>query len=200
MKKKILKTSKNLLKVVTILSLSFLFVNCDKDDSPADLAPLQDPLPGFIVASGFDEETSNRVNREFFVEAGISFIPMINGKITAIVVKIPDANPNLRVTIWDNVTKSVIKTIFIDVPAANVEVIRQISSIDLIKDREYIVSFNTNDYYLRFKTNQNQISYPFLIGDIQINNVLLNNGTAQTLPGTKTFNTYYGDCSFKFQK
>ena len=124
MKTNFLKTRKNLLMLSLLVSLSLTLINCSKDDNPTPappvvLAPLQDPLPGFLTATGFNQATVNVTNSGDY-EFGYSFIPLVNGKMTAIVVKIPDSQLAMRVTIWDKVAGTVVRTETIYVPTAGV--------------------------------------------------------------------------------
>ena len=204
MKKNSLKIERFLLKLTLLLSLSLSITNCSKDDDPAPtppvvLAPLQDPLAGYLAASGFDQKTTNFING-FNYELGYSFIPLVNGKMTAIVVKIPDASLGMRVTVWDKVAGTAIRTETFDVPTANVEVTKPITALDLVKDKEYFITMNTNDWYKRSKTNDASVTYPFTVGDIKITSYSYKNGTAQVIPDTPASAFYSGDCSFKFQK
>ena len=204
MKINFLKTGRFLLKSALLLSLSLSVINCSKDDAPAPappavLAPLQDPLPGYLAASGFNQKITPSINGTDY-EDGYSFIPLVNGKMTAIVVKIPDARLGLRVTVWDKVAGTVIRTETVDVATAGVEVTKQITALDLVKDREYFITMNTNDYYEYSKTDNTAVTYPFIVGDIKITSYGNKYGTAQVMPLNQELRFYSGDCSFKFQK
>ena len=164
------------------------------------LAPLQNPLAGYLAASAFDQKTVNFINEPTNYEFGYSFIPLVNGKMTAIVVKIPDARLGMRITVWDKAAGTVIRTETIDVATAGVEVTKQITALDLIKDKEYILSMNSNDWYERSRTNEAAVTYPFTVGDIKVTSYSYRDGTAQAIPNTPVLNYYAGDCSFKFQK
>ncbi|WP_309608665.1 hypothetical protein [Flavobacterium sp.] len=205
MKTNFLKTGKFLLKLALLLSLSLSVTNCSKDDDPVPtpvepvLAPLQDPLAGYLTATGFSQKTTNQVNISDY-EFGYSFIPLVNGKMTAIVAKIPDVRLGMRVTVWDKVAGTVLRTETIDIATAGVEVTKQITALDLVKDKEYFLTFNSNDWYDRRKTDGSIVTYPFTVGDIKITSYSFVGGTTQTIPNAPQ-NTYYaGDCSFKFQK
>lgn len=198
------KTRKLFLKLALLLSLSLSLTNCSKDDDPLPtppvvLAPLQDPLAGYLSATGFDQKTTNNVNSGDW-EFGYSFIPLVNGKMTAIVVKIPDARLGMRVTVWDKVAGTFIRTESIDIVTAGVEVTKQITALDLIKDKEYILTMNSSDWYFRSRTNDAAVTYPFTVGDIKITSYLIRLGTAQVIPNTPVSIYYSGNCSFKFQK
>ncbi len=195
---------KNSIKLMAVLFLTIFSISCSKDEEPAPippivLEPLQDPLAGYLLATGFNQKTANVVNSLDY-EFGYSFIPLVNGKMTAIVAKIPDVHLAMRVTIWDKAAGIVLKSETIDIATANVEVIKQIAPLDLIKDKEYFLSFNSNDWYDRRKTSGGSVTYPFTIGDIKITSYSFKSGLAQVIPDSPQTNYYAGDCSFKFQK
>lgn len=194
---------KTIVKIIVTFSVIFLAISCNNDDNPQStpvpMAPEQNPLEGYLSATGFNQITSNYINSGNY-EFGFSFIPLVNGKMTAIVIKIPDNQTNTRVTIWDKVAETVIRTEIIDALSADVEVTKTIAAIDLVKDKEYIITFNSNDWYDHRKTDNSNVTYPFTSGDIKITSYAYKSGTAQQIPNSVVTNYYAGDCSFKFQK
>ena len=204
MKIQFLKLQKNILKVATFFALVFLLFNCSKDEDPAPIAPTiseQNPLPGFLTLTGLDQKKTDEINSASNVEFGLNFSPNVDGKITAIVVKLPVANPTLRVTIWDKVTGTKIRTETVDIATANVEVVKTIEAIPLLKDKEYVISYNTNDRYIRKRSDDAAISYGVVVGDIFIKSFSYRNSSVATITAPIPITNYYaGDCSFKFQK
>jgi hypothetical protein len=196
---------KNIVKIVlvsiTFFSLSTI-TSCSKDDPapiPAPVIQEQNPLVGYLAATGFDQKTTNLINQGDY-EFGFSFIPLVSGKITAIVVKIPDAHLGMRVTIWDKVAGTVIRTENIDVATASVEVTKVIAALDLVINKEYFLTFNSNDWYDRRKTDGSNTTYPLTVGDIKITSYSYHDGTTQAMPNAVQLSYYAGDVSFKFQK
>ena len=191
--------------ITILLSLGLVVTSCSKNDDPVVtplpvvVAPLQDPLAGYLAASGFNQVTTSLINQSE-IETGYSFTPLVNGKITALVVKIPDINSNLRVTIWDKATGSIIHTEFLNITTANTEFSKTITTIELIKDKEYVISMYTNDYYFHKRTDNLDATYPFIIGDLKITSYNFGGGTQQIIPVTGLQYVYRGLCSFKFQK
>jgi hypothetical protein len=187
----------------TILAMAFIAVlgSCSKDDKTPEvaLAPIQDPLQGYLQASGFNQKTTEFKNGNR-VETGFSFMPLVKGKITAIVVKIPDVQSGIRVTIWDKATTAIIRTESIDITSSGIEVIKPISAIDLVQDKEYFITMNSDDVYSRKKTDGSAVTYPFVIGDIKITSYGFVLGATQKMPDNPFFLEYSGDISFKFQK
>jgi hypothetical protein len=194
---------KNSFKTVLFTSLLAIALSCSKDDDPVveptPIVPEQNPLAGYLAASGFDQRTVNQVNLGDY-EFGVSFIPTVNGKMTAIVAKIPEARPAMRVTIWDKVAGTVLRTETVDITTAGVEVTKTITALDLVKDKEYFLTFNSNDWYDHRRTDNANVTYPFTVGDIKITSYSYKSGTAQALPNSPQLAYYAGDISFKFQK
>jgi len=195
---------------LTTLSICFasslLLVSCSKDDpaptptpTPLAVAPVQNPLAGYLTATGFNQKTVNNINVGSY-EFGYSFIPLVNGKMTAIVAKIPDVQMGLRVTVWNKTTGAILRTESIDIPTAGVEVTKAMTALDLVKDTEYFLTFNSNDWYDRRRTDGTSVTYPVTVGDIKITSYSYHAGTTQTLPNSVQTTYYAGDCSFKFQK
>jgi hypothetical protein len=186
-----------------ILFLSIFATSCSKDDddavAPTPLAPEQNPLAGYLAASGFDQKLTNQVNLGDY-EFGYSFIPLVNGKMTAIVAKIPDVHNGMRVTVWDKAAGTVLRTETIDIATANVEVTKVITALDLVKDKEYFLTFNSNDWYDHRRTDSANVTYPFTVGDIKITSYSFTSGSAQLMPSSPQLSYYAGDCTFKFQK
>jgi hypothetical protein len=202
---KILQISISAVAITILLSLELVVTSCSKNDDPivtplpVAVVPLQDPLNGYLVASGFNQVTTSIVN-DSFSEFGYGFTPSVNGKITAIVVKIPDANAALRVTIWDKATGGILRTETVNVTAANTEITNTINSLDLIQNKEYVISMNSDDYYIHSKTDNSNATYPFIVGDLKITSYLIRDGNQQVIPNSSRVSGYIGDCSFKFQK
>ncbi len=188
---------KNLIRLFMFVVI--LNITACKKDKKVDQAPEQNPLAGYLTATGFDQKTTNQVNAGDY-EFGYSFIPLVNGKITAIVAKIPDVRPGMRVTIWDKVAGTVLRTETIDITSSGVEVTKPIAALDLVSGKEYFITFNSNDWYDRRKTDGSNVTYPFTVGDIKITSYSFKSGTTQSIPNSPQLNYYAGDCTFKFQK
>jgi hypothetical protein len=192
---------KTIKTTIAILAIAILAISCSKDDDPTPVVviPEQNPLAGYLTASGFDQKLTNRVDSGDY-EFGYSFTPLVNGTITAIVTKIPDTHIGMRVTIWDKVAGTVLRTETIDVATAGVEVTKVITALSLIKDKEYFITFNSNDWYDHRKTDGSAVTYPFTVGDIKVTGYSFASGTAQAIPNSPQTTYYAGDVSFKFQK
>lgn len=194
-------TTTKFLKVTVLVILAFSLSNCSNSDD--DPAPTPDtsvnPLTAYLTATGFSENTTNVLNGGDY-EFGLSFTPTVNGKITALVVKIPDVNPTLRMTIWNKTAGTVLKSETINYATADVEVTKAIDAVNVTAGTEYFVTFNSNDWYDRRRNNSSNATYPVTVGDISITGYSYKGGAAQALPNTPQLNYYAGDISFRFQK
>lgn len=190
----------NIIIAITIFSL--FSISCSKDDeSNPIIYPEENPLDAYLAGSGFNQRTDEIVNINYS-EYGFSFKPTVNGKINSLIVRMPDANPALKVTIWDAETKTAIRTETIPIPGANGTAEKIINPIALKKGKEYYITRNSNDYYKRSRNDGSATTYPIVAGNITITGYAYI-GTAEgvsTFP-TNLLNTdYAGDTSFKFQQ
>ena len=202
------KFIKNLTIKILVLIAFTVSSSCSKsgDDQPQPaapiLAPLQDPLLGFLEATGYNQvNVAQQSDNEENIQQGYAFIPLVDGKMTAIVLKLPAARQGVIVKIWDRNTGNLIKTETINVPTANVEVIKQINTIDLLKDKQYVINMFSNIWYSHGRTDIEYGTFPVIVKDIKITDCLSSfSQTNETIPTATFLNIYKGDCSFKFQK
>lgn len=199
------------LKIKTSIATFALFTitlitSCNKNDDtvvtplPVANAPEQNPFQEFLTTTGLNQVTQVNLNGTSG-ERGFSFIPQVNGKLTAIILKLPAAQTNsVRVTIWDKQLGTIIETENVNYTVADVELVRPITPINLTSGREYVVCSQTDDYYKREKTNPSNVNYPIIVGDIKITNFYGIAGTSQVIPTFPYLQNIFGDCSFKFQK
>ena len=189
------------LKIIFVFAILAIFTSCSKndDETPITQNPEVNPLEGYLVSTGFNERTVPILIAPFS-EFGLSFKPLVNGKITAVVVKIPDVNGALRVTIWNKTTATILKSEIINYTTAGVEVAKAIDPIHVIAGTEYMVTYNTDNWYIRYRTDGHSISYPVTVGDIRFTGFWHKSGTGQQLPNMLLTAAYNGDLSFKFQK
>lgn len=195
---------KTLKTILILFSVSIFIVSCssDNDNKPDPVTyDSENPLEAYMSTSGFYQKAADQKNAGIY-EYGFSFKPTVTGKINAIIVKIPDVNSTLRVTLWDAATKTVIKSEMVNVAAANVTVEKTITPIPLTKDKEYFFTVNSDDWINRTKADGSAATYPIVAGNITITGYAFISSTAtETLFPTNARNTYYaGDISFKFQQ
>jgi hypothetical protein len=194
------------MKKLFLLAVLFtaIFTSCKKDSTPDPVpAPIVYPeenfMDGYLSATGFSEKTTSQVNLSDY-EFGNEFIPTVKGKITSLKIKLPDVNSSVRVTLWDKATTTIIKTEIINVAAANILYTVDIVDINLVKDKEYAISMNSNDWYDRRKTSSANATYPVTVGNIKITSYTFRSGTAQSYPNSPQLSYYAGDVSFNFQR
>ncbi|MBF4515002.1 DUF4082 domain-containing protein [Flavobacterium sp. ANB] len=194
-----MKTLKTLFAVLSVALITF---SCSSDnDSDAVKYSEENPLDAYLAGSGFNQKALDQKNAGIY-EYGFSFKPTVTGKINAIIVKIPDVNAALRVTLWDAATKTVIKSETLNVATANVTVEKAITSIALTKGKEYFFTVNSDDWINRTKTDGSAATYPIVAGNITITGyAYISSLATETLFPTNARNTYYaGDLTFKFQQ
>ena len=187
------------LKPVLVLLIFFLSISCSKDEEPKKNEYVEENyFTEYLRQSGFDTHISPRINFGQNHEDGIEFIPLVKGVITGLQVRLPGANPTLRVTIWEKYSKAIVKTEYVNVEFANTSYIFDIEDIPLTKNKEYAITFNANDYYSRTGANDAEANYPITAGNIQISAYIFGEGTSQTYPKYSVTRSYAGDLSFNF--
>jgi hypothetical protein len=184
---------------ILLASLTLAIVSCKKDDEPTPAPTFTEEsfVDGYLNSTGFNQKTTNQVNFGDY-EFGIEFKPLVKGKITSLLVKLPDVRTNLKVTIWDKAATSILRTEVVNVAAANTAYTFDIADLDLVKDKEYAITMNSNDWYDREKTDGSNATYPVTSGNIQILAYKWLGGTTQTYPTNNSADYYAGDCTFKF--
>ena len=143
-----MKTLKLMTKTMKIAVLTivviFTIASCRKDDeTTVKTYQEENPMPSFLQTSGFNFSKATGSIPRGEAELGFSFIPKVNGKINALVNKTHVPNSNLKVTIWDKLTGLSIATNYVNVVNAGLEVVTNISPINLQKNKEYIISVKT---------------------------------------------------------
>ncbi len=186
------------LKTLCVALLGILIVSCSKDDETPSFQK-ENFLSEFLTSTLFDEESDSRINSGDF-EFGLEFTPTVKGNITSISVQLPDANDNLRITFWDTETKTALRTENVNVALADTNYSFDIDALALVKDKKYMITMNSNDWYHRTKADNSEVAYPISIGNIDINNYGYFSGTDQTYPTTFYDNYYAGDLAFDFER
>jgi hypothetical protein len=194
----------SLKKLYAILAFAAVFsiASCSKDDDDPIVPPVtytvENPLDKYHETAGFTTTTNfiNSGNYEF----GLAFSPNVKGKISAITIKLPDANPNVRVTFWDYTTKTVLRTETVNVTASNTLITKEIPELALEKDKKYMITMNSNDWYKRSKPDNSNAVYPITAGNIKFLEYKWGSGTAQTFPVNTSLDYNGGDLSFNFQQ
>lgn len=157
----------------------------------------ENPLEAYLTTADFTEVYSftNQPNQEF----GLRFTPLVDGQIREVVVKLPDEQIDLRVTIWDAETKTVLRTEIIPEVLSDKETSITISRVSLKKNHEYMISFNTDNYYFHKRPDDESITYPVNAGNISITGYGYSTTTDQVYPEEFYDHFYAGDLSFVFR-
>ena len=88
----------------------------------------------------------------------------------------------------------------LNIATADVEVKKEISELALDKDKKYLITMNSNDWYKKNKADLSNTTYPIVAGNITINEYRWIGGTTQTFPTNVSANYNAGDLSFDFQQ
>lgn len=191
---------KTLKTIFTIMLLTIFTASCSSDDDK-DNAPkfeTENPLAAYYTQTGFTT-VSNFVNSGDY-EFGLVFTPTVKGKIKAITLKLPAASPAVRITIWDYASKAVLRSETVNIETADVQVTKEISELALDKDKKYMITMNSNDWYKKSKADNSNATYPIVAGNITFNEYRWLSGTAQTFPTNVSSAYNAGDLSFDFQQ
>lgn len=189
------------LKIISLLLLITGLITCRKEDDNDNLKtyPEENPLALYLEKSGFNQKINSIINY-LTHEIGYKFQPKVKGKINAVTFKIPDNAANVRVTVWDASTKTILRTVNIPAVAANTEVRTAIDPMTINPGTEYLITYSGNDYYLRQKTNGSNTVYPIDAGNITITGYHWRIGAAQIFPEEMDVYYYTGDLSIVFQQ
>lgn len=192
---------KTLKTIFSLLTIAIFTISCSGDDDNGVKFNEENPLDLYLAGTGFNQKAVEVKNSGIY-EYGFSFKPTVTGKINALIVKLPDVNPSVRITIWDAATKTVIKSEVLNVTTANITVEKAITPIALQKDKEYFFTINSDDWINRTKTDGSAATYPIVAGNITITGyAYISSTAAETIFPTNARNTYYaGDMTFKFQQ
>ncbi len=194
----------NLILCITILCLA-IFASCSKSDNDTPepkVYPEENPLAVYLEKTGFNQTAIPFEQRNPF-EIGFSFKPKVKGKINAVILKTPHNGTNIRVTIWNAITKTPLRTLILPSVVAETEVKQTIDPLEINPETEYLISFMSKIYYLRRKTDESVAVYPVEAGNISItkcHSINITNPSAQEFPQSGHFNFYLGDISFVFQQ
>lgn len=190
---------KTIKAAILLFIFSLVLFSCSKDEAKPEaiVYPDENPMAGFLVASGFNFSKATYANPGGVIEDGFGFKPKVNGKIKALVVKLHVPNSNLRVTIWDRATGQAIATNYMNIPNSGVEVTTAINPVQLQKDKEYVFSIKSQFFYTYQKANLAIGTYPVDSGNISITGSFVAN---DQIPSFSVSSNFDGDYSFIFQQ
>lgn len=188
----------SVLKTIVLITAFSFFSSCNKDDDQTTNFPKENFLEGYLTSSGFFQSSLATINDQTY-EMGLEFSSLLNGKITDLKVKIPASNNELKITIWDTESATALQTEIVNYTLPNTEQIFDIVDLNIVKNKKYAITFNTNDFYYHQKFDESSTSYPIIVKNIKIEKYLLSFGSSQQYPETFITTVYTGDLSFNFQ-
>ncbi len=183
-------------KLAMLVAFAAVLTSCSSNDKSYEK---EDFLDGYLIASGFNASSTNFINSGSY-EFGLEFTPLVTGKITTLKVKLPDVNSALKITIWDKAAGTPLKTETVNYATANILTVFDVEDLALIKDKQYAITFNSNDWYKRNKADSSNATYPMTVGNIKIDAYKWVSGSTQTYPTNISNNYYAGDLTFDFQQ
>lgn len=186
------------LNFVLLMLCAALFFSCSSDDGKT-VYPEEDFLEEYLELTGFNQEGMAIVNQPYD-EHGIEFMPLKEGKIKEVSVKLPKKKEDLRITFWDSDTKMPIRTEIVNVASANTNYTFVISDLHVNKEKLYALTMNSGDWIERWRTDGRDIEYPVNTNNVKIFSYKWVSGTDQIYPEYPILNYYGGDVSFTFQQ
>lgn len=180
---------------LTIIAM-FILLSCSNENDDREVYEEQNFLSGFLQTSGFNHTELSFIG--YPIHFGYSFTPLVEGKINSIVIKVPLEYEENIITLWDKSTGEPIASKTVSLPA-EYEVTVDVEPIQLIKDKEYIISITSMASYARSNNTFDNAEFPIVEGDIQINYCSMG-GNSETMPNSVIYNYYFGDLSFNFQR
>lgn len=117
-----------------------------------------------------------------------------------VIVKLPDDQTNLRVTIWEVTTQTVLQTVTIASVKADRETRKSIDPLPLLASGSYMITINTDDWYEHRHPDGNDVSYPISLDKIFVSTYGYAEGSTQTFPDHYEYDYFAGDVSFVFEE
>lgn len=167
------------------------------DDEKSSKATGYDPLKDYLTEAGLIPQDTLVDAGDY--EFGISFRAAVPGNITAVVVKLPDNETNIRVTIWDAETETVLRTETVSTVKAHKEKTMSIDPLPLEADHDYMITFNSDDWYDFEREDGEPVVYPIEAGPISVLGYSYFTGVAQSFPDSPQDTYYAGNLSFLFK-
>jgi hypothetical protein len=191
--------------ILSIIILAAIAASCKKDKEEVTVVyPEENFYPAFLVQTGFNQKTTIVTTQNMY-ENAYTFIPLVKGNINSLIIKLPSANNNLRVSIWDATTRLVLYTQTITTLVTNTENKIPITPFNLQKDKQYLITMASKTVFERARSDYSAVTYPITIGNISITSVLYKNfgninNAPVIYPDVPTTAAIFGDLSFNFQQ
>ncbi|MDR2205548.1 MAG: DUF4082 domain-containing protein [Flavobacteriaceae bacterium] len=188
--------------LIYIIFAGVFLLGCSKDEDTPQPPAGENPLETFLSVTGFNQNIYEYIDDKYYV-FGMRFTPKVNGKITDVTLKIPNNDNSthlISVNLWDVETQEVLRTASV-LTLSNTGVKESIEPLSVTKDKEYMITFNTDDYYEHSRNDGEDIAYPVTAGNIIINGLNFQSGQGEIFPTANTpLDFYLGDCGFIFVK
>ncbi len=190
-----------LIPFIMLIAIAITSVSCKKDKAEPIIYGEENPLNGCLAQLGYFQESYTWINEiGGIAQVGMTFTPLVKGKINALVVKIPAVNNALKVIIWDKTTKAKLRVETVNITTANTTITKEITPLELSKDKEYVITMFSDDYYARNRTDNAVGTFPVTDGNVKMIQSITGAGDTELYPLSGSGNQYFGDCSFNFQR
>jgi len=162
--------------LLCIANMIFLF-SCSRDECPAPPV-VEVPSPteeigyyGLLSSVALPNSIIEEFNWDpaLSLEIGYDFTPKVSGKMTAIEVKLPFVHGATDVHIWDSSTRTLLRTETINMALAHTIIKKNISAVNLVANKKYIISVETNYWYRYRKADASRVNFPYTSGNITYN-------------------------------
>lgn len=185
-----------------LLTFMLVFVGCKKDKEAPTIYPEENFLEEYLKATGFNQ--FSEINNVGIATYAVFFTPKAKGDIKAVHLRLPKAQSNIRVSLWDVSTGNEIKNIPVTVFADGISTKANVEDWKLEKNKGYAISMNASSTYDRRRTITTKVPYPVVIGNISIDAVKFGNPYVPfmpyNIPSSTSESVYFGDISFDFQR
>lgn len=185
-----------------LLLVIIAFGACKKETETPTVFPEENFLEGYLKATGFNQ-FSEKSNVGIATYA-VFFTPKVKGDIKAVHLRLPKAQANVRVSLWDVSTGNEIKNIPVTVFGDETNTKANLDDWKLEKNKSYAISMNSTSTYDRRRTITTKVPYPVVVGNISIDAVKFGNPYVPfipyNIPSSTSESVYFGDISFDFQR
>ncbi len=175
--------------LLSLFTVAMCLGACKKKSTTCPVGP-ERPLIQFLATSSLNKNEPLRQQGVPTDEIGWTFRPKVNGKLTSVVVKVPNTVIDIPVTIWDNSTKQAITTLNVTTTASDKEAVVPITPLQLVAGKQYVISMNTNNSY-DYQNADQGVSYPYTVCNIDILSANYNFGFGTAFPGATMANTKF---------
>jgi hypothetical protein len=184
--------------LLTLFSATFLA--CKKKEPSLEKYTLN----AFLQKSGFDQVQGLSSFGSTIYEIGTVFEPMVDGSLSAFKVRLPVANNNLQIILWDDYKKAIVATsATIAYPNPNTDLVTKITPVALKKNVKYCVSIVSPQMIRYSRTDGADLKYPIVFSDIKIlsqNFAVLQTALKRTYPQTELDkDRFFGNIDLLFQ-